>query len=194
MLPHGPGSDCHCGVRVHLVLNSTEWAETTPIDMTSWFVFCGFYEVKSSGSQLHGIIFASNINLFIFDVKVMLMHCVLMMFSAHIISQWFLCLKCSLVCVCYGRKRLYHAQARGFVAPNTGDRLCGSTACEWAYKVSLVIQNSPSLMFNARVCQPLLFKYQIGFSFFLEWDICLNRTICALNAPIYKMFPLYPNG
>ena len=60
----------------------------------------------------------------------MLMHCVLMTFSAHIISQWFLCLKCSLVCVCYGRKRLYHAQARGFVAPNTGDRLCGSTACE----------------------------------------------------------------
>ena len=129
--------------------------------MTSWIVFCGFYEVKSSGSQLHGIIFASNINLFIFDVKVMLMHCVLMTFSAHIISQWFLCLKCSLVCVCYGRKRLYHAQSRGFVAPNTGDRLCGSTACEWAYKVSLVIQNSPSLMFNARVCQPLLFMFRL---------------------------------
>ena len=91
----------------------------------------------------------------------MLMHCVLMTFSAHIISQWFLCLKCSLVCVCYGRKRLYHAQARGFVAPNTGDRLCGSTACEWAYKVSLVIQNSPSLMFNARVCQPLLFMFRL---------------------------------
>ena len=53
MLPHGPGGDC-LGVRVHLVLDSTEWAETTPIDMTSCIVFGGSCEVSSSGSQLHG--------------------------------------------------------------------------------------------------------------------------------------------
>ena len=101
MLPHGPGGDC-LGVHVHILLDSTVWAETTPNDTRSCTVFGGRCKVNSSGSLVHGIILRQmQIYISIFDVTVMLLHCVLMPFSVHIVSLWFWCLKCSLVCVCY---------------------------------------------------------------------------------------------
>ena len=56
----------------------------------------------------------------------------LMAFSASIASLWFWCLKCSLVCVCYGPRAISSTEQRVRSPFNTGDRPWGATVCAWA--------------------------------------------------------------
>ena len=56
----------------------------------------------------------------------------LMAFSASIASLWLWCLKCSLVCVCYGPRAISSTEQRVRSPFNTGDRPWGATVCAWA--------------------------------------------------------------
>ena len=83
--------------------------------------------------------------------------------SHHFTMVW--CLKCSLVCVCYGHVALSSTELSVRGPFHTGDRLCGSTVCDWACKVYLVIQKQHPFMFNDQICRPLLIHYNYLLSF-----------------------------
>ena len=72
------------------------------------------------------------------------------------VSQLSLCLKCSLEQSTSLSPDDSVACCRGFVAPNTGDRLCGITVCAWAvYNLcSSVRQFHQFFVFNAHKPSP----------------------------------------